>query len=382
MQIDSNALNEQVAVVLNDARFRAAVQRAHGISSPAAGGLEFKVPEGDQMLAHSLAHHRDAAIALSQYFNISIQQFNCFRQIAEHGFVDLPQNLQVLDFACGYGRLLRFLAAWLPILNIRGAEIQVDALESNKRLFGVEGYLSSSDPADFSIDQRFDLIWVASLFSHLPDRLFRAWLGRLHALLAPGGVLCFSVRDQSQFAGAMPETGFVYRPESERIPIDSSVYGTAWASESYVRRTINSIITVPVECMRLPRALAMEQDLYLLYDRERPVPIRPDRFRRGPWGWVDRMQRTPDGRLRIQGWAGSLDSGRLGAVEVRVDGNPALIIPDIPRPDVAEAFDDPALGKCGFDFNTSVPARGFVEVSAICQKNEQRALLFAGPVDI
>lgn len=379
---DSKALNEQVVTVLEDDRFRASVQRALGLSNPAAGRLAFKVPEGDQMLAHSLAHHRDAAIALSQYFNISIQQFNCFRQIAEHGFADPPEKLQVLDFACGYGRLLRFLAAWLPIRNVRGAEIQVDALDSNKGLFGVEGYLSSSDPVDFSIDRRFDLIWVASLFSHLPDRLFRAWLGRLHALLAPGGVLCFSVRDQSQLAGAMPETGFVYRPESERIPIDSSVYGTAWASEDYVRRTIDSVIKAPVECMRIPRALAMEQDLYLLYGRERPVPIRRDRFRRGPWGWVDRIQRTPEGRLRIQGWAGSLDPGHLGAVEVRVDGNSARILPDIPRPDVAEAFDDPALGKSGFEFNGSVPARGFVEVSAICQNNEQRALLFAGPMDI
>lgn len=73
----------------------------------------------------------------------------------------------------------------------------------------------------------FDMIWVASLFSHLPDRLFRAWLTKLHALLAPGGVLCFSVRDESQFVGQMPAEGFVYRPESEQIPIDASIYGTA-----------------------------------------------------------------------------------------------------------------------------------------------------------
>lgn len=226
------------------------------------------------------------------------------------------------------------------------------------------------------------MIWVASFFSHLPDRLFRAWLGKLQALLAPGGVLCFSVRDQSQLTGPMPETGFLYRPESERIPIDSSVYGTAWASESYVRRTIDSFIKAPVDCIRIPRALAMEQDLYLLYDRERPVPIRPDRFRRGAWGWVDRMQRTSEGRLRIQGWAGSLDQVRLDAVEVRIDGNPTRIVPDIPRPDVAKAFDDPELGISGFEFNASLPAYGFVEVSAICQNDDQRALLFAGPVDI
>lgn len=380
MPADPPALNAQVAELLGDDRFRGAVRRALGLPDDVADRLEFRVHENDQMLAHSLAHHRDAAIALSQYFNISIQQFNCFRQVAESGFEN-PENLQILDFACGYGRLLRFLAAWLPKHNIRGAEIQAEALKTNKHLFGIEGHLSHSDPQAFSIDQRFDIIWVASLFSHLPDRLFRAWLGKLHSLLAPGGVLCFSVRDESQFAGMMPADGFVYRPESEKIPIDSSLYGTAWASERYVLQAVDSAITAPVECMRIPRALAMEQDLYLLYG-ERPAPIRSALFRRGPWGWVDRMQRNPDGRLRMEGWAGSLDQSRLDAVEVRIDGEPTRVATGIPRPDVAEAFDNPRLARSGFEFNATLPsgAPGFVEVSALVQ-NDERALLYAGPTD-
>lgn len=381
MPADSPTLNGQVADLLGDERFRDAVRRTLGLSSDVADSLEFAVHENDQMLAHSLAHHRDAAIALSQYFNISIQQFNCFRQVAESGF-DNPENLQILDFACGYGRLLRFLAAWLPKSNIRGAEIQADALEANKHLFGIEGHLSGSDPETFSLNRRFDMIWVASLFSHLPDRLFRAWLGKLHSLLAPGGVLCFSVRDESQFAGTMPTDGFVYRPESERIPIDSSIYGTAWASERYVRQAIDSSVSVPTACMRIPRALAMEQDLYLLYNAERPAPIRPERFRRGPWGWVDRMRRSPDGRIRIEGWAGSMDKSELDAVEVRIDGDPARIEPGMERPDVVEAFDDEALARSGFEFNAAPAETGapaFVEVSAICQN--ERALLYAGPMN-
>jgi len=376
----SQELDHQVAALLGDARFRAAVRRALNLPDRVTDNLVFEVPGEDQMLAHSLAHHRDAALALSQYFSISIQQFNCFRQIAEGGFEGRPENLRVLDFACGYGRLLRFMAAWLPKNNLHGAEIQADALAANKRLFGIEGYRSSSDPDALSIGQRFDMIWVASLFSHLPDRLFRAWLGKLHSLLAPGGLLCFSVRDESQFAGEMPEAGFVYRPESERIPIDSSVYGTAWASEDYVHRAIESAVSAPVECLRIPRALAMEQDLYVLYDRGRPAPVRQERFRRGPWGWVDRIQRTPDGRVRIQGWAGSMDQVRLETVEVRIAGHPARVATGIARPDVAEAFGNPALEHSGFEFSAEIPAQGFVEISAICQ-NEERGLLYAGPMD-
>lgn len=369
--------------MLESQLFRSAVARALGPGNRIAEKLEFRVPSADQMLAHSLAHHGDAAIALSQYFNISIQQYNCFRQIAETAFERPPEKLRILDFACGYGRLLRFLAAWLPGQNLLGAEIQADALDTNKRLFGIEGHLSCSDPEAFSIDRRFDMIWVASLFSHLPDRLFRAWLGKLHSLLAPGGVLCFSVRDESQFAGKMPANGFVYRPESEQIPIDASIYGTAWASEGYVRTTIESSVSGSVDCERIPRALAMEQDLYLLHERDRQPPVRIDRFRRGPWGWVDRIRRSRDGRIGIEGWAGSMDEAELDRVEVRLDGNLECILPGIPRPDVVEAFGDPTLARSGFAFDAQLSnpaAAGFVEVFAVGGHDDaETALLFAGP---
>ena len=60
----------------------------------------------DQMLAHSLLHHGRADLALSQYFAISLQQQRLLGDIIDaqgHRTTDLT----LLDFACGYGRLLR-----------------------------------------------------------------------------------------------------------------------------------------------------------------------------------------------------------------------------------------------------------------------------------
>ncbi|MGO9954693.1 MAG: hypothetical protein ACLP50_01710 [Solirubrobacteraceae bacterium] len=44
--------------------------------------------------------------------------------------------------------------------------------------------------------RRFDLVFVASPFTYLPDRAFGAWLSKLWELVAPGGVLAFSVHDE------------------------------------------------------------------------------------------------------------------------------------------------------------------------------------------
>lgn len=390
---DHHALTRQVEERLADDRFRAAVGRtliddgsSDASAHPIGRRIEFRIPARDQMLAHSLDHHRDASIALSQYFNVSIQQFNAFRQIVEDGFDRPADELQILDFACGYGRLLRFVSAWLPPENIRGAEIQHDALAFARDRFGVDGYATSSDPEALRIDRRFDLIWVASLFSHLPDRLFRGWLNRLHALLAPGGVLCFSVRDASLLpeAETLPEDGFLYRPESERIPIESSVYGTAWAAEHYVREAIADAVDAPTAYLRIPRALAMEQDLYLLFAADRKPPVRPDAFRRGPWGWVDRMRRDSAGRVRIEGWAGTPDDGGLEAIEIRIDGRAERIAPTRDRPDVAAAFGDPALLRSGFEYATRLVEPDdecFLEVAA-AGRHRERALLYAGPLAI
>lgn len=386
---DRQALSRQVEQRLADDRFRAAVRRMlieSGLPDAMAERMVFRIPAQDQMLAHSLDHHRDASIALSQYFNVSVQQFNAFRQVAECAFDRPADELRILDFACGYGRLLRFASAWLPPDNLRGAEIQHDALAIVRELFGVDGDPTTGDPGALRIDRRFDLIWVASLFSHLPDRLFRGWLNRLHALLAPGGVLCFSVRDASLHPdpASIPADGFLYRPESERIPIESSVYGTAWADERYVRAAIEEAVAAPVRSLRIPRALAMEQDLYLLFGTERDAPFQPEAFRRGPWGWVDRMRREADGRVRIEGWAGTTDAGGLDRIEIRIEERAERIVPTRDRPDVVAAFGDPALRRSGFQYETRLDDPDgpcFVEVSA-AGRHRERALLYAGPLRI
>lgn len=351
-----------------------------------AGDLNTTIHSNDQMFTHSLQQHQDAGAAQSQYFNISLQQFNAMRQIQQHFFGSNNDDISVLDFACGYGRLLRFLSLAVPRENLFASELQADALVFVTHQFGVTGVPSHADPEQFQPDRKFDFIWVASLFSHLPETLFDTWLARLIDMLTPKGVLCFSVRDSSLLAGntRMPESGIVYETRSENADLDTDIYGTAYASERFVAQSLHRALGHEHAYFRLRKALAQEQDLYIVgKDPTRDLSgLRA--FRRGAWGWVDVRTLSACGELRLQGWAGSLDDGALDSVEIIVNGTRHRCPIDVVREDVSEAFADDRLKKSGWDFRCELGAeikQVWLQVTAQTARGE-RALLYVGAISV
>lgn len=358
-----------------DPRFVRALSRCLG-GSPAP---DTTIHPMDQMFLHSLAEHRDVGAALSQYFNIARQQHDAFAQVVEALLPGRP-GLRVLDFACGFGRLLRFLPQRYPPGNIWAGEIQPDALRFVAETFGVNTLTSSGNPDDFATDLRFDVIWVASLFSHLPDHLFRAWLARLHSMLTADGILCFSVRPSDLRADANSAgREFSYSPDSEVSPLGGEIYGTAHASQAYVDEVVRSAVGGR-GAFRIVRALANEQDLYLVA-RNPEVRLDPlQGFRRGPWGWLDLKWLRPASGISLQGWAGPMDGGGSASIDVRVDGEPMAVACGILRNDVAAAFDDPHLLHSGWSVDAKPGGvdSGSAWIEVMASDGGRTALVYAG----
>lgn len=374
---------EQARALCADARLRTLVGRHAGLRQVAQ--LDCTIHPQDQMLLHSLRHHGDANAAFSQYFNVGLQQFRAFMQVWRLLGLDRQPGQQVLDFACGYGRLLRFLVPALAGHEVYGAEIQPEALEFVGRQFGVATWPSHYAPDEFEPGQRFDLIWVASLFSHLPDETFAAWLGRLGMLLSPGGVLCFSVHDQCLLppGETLPASGIRFFGASEIDTLDRAAYGTTYVSEAYVARQIDRQFGPGYGYHRVVRGLAHEQDLYVVAPQGPALDALAD-FAYGPWGWVDERRLDADG-LYLRGWAAGLDDTLLPAVELWVNGLYYRCPTGRLRPDVAQAFSRPELAHSGWEFVLPAAAlppsppdqQMLVEVRAQ-DAGGQTALLYAG----
>jgi len=159
-----------------------------------------------------------------------------------------PEIHDLLDFAAGYGRITRWL---VPVFHsVTMSDLEQDMLDFQTREFGVKGFLSSTDPDAVSKKQeKFDVIFVFSLFTHLPQATWFSWLKSLAQLLRPQGLLIFSTHSYELFSELNPdrfgdqsswEEEFVFWEVNETEGrLDTSVYGSNITKESFVKRCIS-----------------------------------------------------------------------------------------------------------------------------------------------
>ncbi len=96
---------------------------------------------------------------------------------------------RVLDLPCGHGRVLRHLVKLFANAEFDACDLDVDGVDFCAATFGANAIHSSSDLLDVDFRDRYDLIWVGSLFTHTSERITRKWMAHLAKLLRPNGVL-------------------------------------------------------------------------------------------------------------------------------------------------------------------------------------------------
>jgi SAM-dependent methyltransferase len=98
----------------------------------------------------------------------------------------------ILDFGCGFGRVLRMLRAAFPEASLTACDLRTDGVDFCVRAFGATPAYSSYDPKHIRLEGPFDLIWCGSVFTHFDDDQWAAFLPFFESLLAPKGLLVFT----------------------------------------------------------------------------------------------------------------------------------------------------------------------------------------------
>jgi SAM-dependent methyltransferase len=95
---------------------------------------------------------------------------------------------RILDFACGSGRVTRWLKAAFPDASIVCVDLRMDSLDFLRDTFGVQTVQSIHDFEKIEFDEPFDLIWSGSLVTHLPSLQTEKFLSSCSSWLSPNGV--------------------------------------------------------------------------------------------------------------------------------------------------------------------------------------------------
>jgi SAM-dependent methyltransferase len=325
------------------------------------GAVDLAVDDRDEMLAFLVKSHRgDRDGALFQYFQSGESIARSLAQVLRWRFGDLGRIQSLLDFASGYGRVTRFLVRDVPAARVWVADVYAEGVRFQAERFGVHAIVSAIRPEDFACAQRFDAILVTSLFTHLPEERFVAWLRLLLGLLNPGGLLAFSVHSPEVLpAGVeMPASGFLFVPTSESVSLDASDYGSTWVTGDFVRSALERAAGAEshgASLHHVERALCNFQDLYLVVP-EPGADFSSLAFQGEPQLFVERAVLDSEGSLELAGWAavrnGSVEEVEVWLNEERLGSAPV----DGERGDVASFFGGARHVNSGWSCRCRLPA--------------------------
>jgi SAM-dependent methyltransferase len=97
----------------------------------------------------------------------------------------------VFDFGCGHGRATRWFRAAFPEAAIWVTDLDQAGVDWCVKQFGCKD-TRGDIPAD-----RFDVVWLGSVFTHLPRQIAEGLIDNLLTSLKPNGLLIFTTQGRS-----------------------------------------------------------------------------------------------------------------------------------------------------------------------------------------
>ncbi len=229
-------------------------------------GLNCEIARADDIFRF-FEGHPSSTNPLRDYFADGWRTLSELMTLLEAVDRPLLKTQRFMEFASGHGRFTRHLVKALGADRVTVSDVVPDAMAFAQRTFGVRGVLSSTVPESLVWDQQYEVVFVLSLFSHLPRRTWARWLQCLYDGVAPGGVLVFSTHGLKAAAHdsvPLDEDGFFFAPSSESQAIDVQEYGTAFTSEDFVLARIAETVGADKLIHRSLVHFWNHQDAYVL----------------------------------------------------------------------------------------------------------------------
>lgn len=186
------------------------------------------------------ANHEIAKNPIREYLSDGWRTLSELMVILETLDQPLLKMEKVLEFAAGFGRFTRHLARVMPG-RVTCADVLPGSIDFLREQFGVKTILSTHNPASVIFPAQYDLVFVLSMFTHLPASRWQPWLRALAAAVKPGGLLVFSVCNEPaarELGLSFDQDGTHFIGSSESPSLDIEVYGTMYTTRQFVEEQV------------------------------------------------------------------------------------------------------------------------------------------------
>lgn len=192
--------------------------------------------------------------------------------LAEHG-VQLAlakrprpeQQVSLLEFASGYGRVTRHFPVCVPSIEVVACDIHGEAIQFMRDL-GLQAVQSASVPERLSTGRLFNAIFAFSFFTHMPRSTWGRWLRALAKQLEPNGLLIFTAHGEISQplmgVGTLEPDGFFFHSDSEQKDLDGAEYGNTVTTFEFVAR---EIMRSGLKLLQFRQAGAGHHDVYIVH---------------------------------------------------------------------------------------------------------------------
>ena len=204
--------------------------------------------------------------------------YNDICNVIEPAGYGLHDDAKALDFGSCWGRITRFFMRDVALSNLYGIDVVPDFVTECRALFGSVNFdQCDAMPPCHHTAASMDLVSAYSVFSHLSERAFLAWMQEFHRILRPGGILAFTTRSEVflNYCQHLRESGAELtgytaalatmipdvREARERYrfgeflfatgqglsgggAMNESFYGEAFIPEAYVRRMLTDLFEI------------------------------------------------------------------------------------------------------------------------------------------
>jgi SAM-dependent methyltransferase len=137
--------------------------------------------------------------------------YKAFRALIEKHSGPVADRRAILDFGCGWGRVMRFFLKDIEPARLWGIEMRADQVaqaQATNKWCNFQ-HVNKEPPTPLP-DGGFDVIFAFSVFSHISEKVHKEWLGEFRRILASGGLIIVTTwgREKVQFLESVRSGAF------------------------------------------------------------------------------------------------------------------------------------------------------------------------------